>query len=70
MTGAAVCGDGRGCLEGLRVPDALSARVPAEQRGSGRDGVRLLVTRGTRGDDGRWAVELRTPGGGGRRGVT
>lgn len=104
-------------LEELRVPDALSARVPAEQRGSGRDDVRLLVTRGTevshhrfgelagrlragdvlvvntsrtlpaavdgrlggerlvvhfstRGDDGRWAVELRTPGGGGRKAAT
>ncbi|MFI6081944.1 S-adenosylmethionine:tRNA ribosyltransferase-isomerase [Streptomyces sp. NPDC051217] len=110
-------------LEGLRVPDALSARVPAEQRGSGRDDVRLLVSRGTvvshhvfgelpgqlragdvlvvntsrtlpaavdgrlgaerlvvhfstRGDDGRWAVELRTPGAlgapgrGGRKGAT
>lgn len=101
MTGAA--------LERLRVPDGLSARVPAEQRGAGRDDVRLLVSRGTevshhafrelagqlragdvlvvntsrtlpaavdgrlggerlvvhfstRGDDGRWAVELRTPG--------
>ncbi|MFC8080632.1 S-adenosylmethionine:tRNA ribosyltransferase-isomerase [Streptomyces sp. NPDC057307] len=113
MTGAAVG------LEGLRVPDALSARVPAEQRGAGRDDVRLLVSRGTevshhafrelagqlragdvlvvntsrtlaaavdgrlcgerlvvhfstRGDDGRWAVELRTPGtgGGGRTGAT
>ncbi|MFD4702969.1 S-adenosylmethionine:tRNA ribosyltransferase-isomerase [Streptomyces niveus] len=98
MTGAAV---GRTALEGLRVP--------AEQRGAGRDDVRLLVSRGaevshhafrdlagqlragdvlvvntsrtlpaavegrlggerlvvhfpTRGDDGRWAVELRTPG--------
>ncbi|MEU6081734.1 S-adenosylmethionine:tRNA ribosyltransferase-isomerase [Streptomyces sp. NPDC047108] len=32
----------------LRVPDELSARVPAEQRGGGRgrDGVRLLVSRG------------------------
>ncbi|MFD3522055.1 S-adenosylmethionine:tRNA ribosyltransferase-isomerase [Streptomyces sp. NPDC058653] len=96
-------------MEGLRVPDALFARVPAERRGSGRDDVRLLVSRGTevshhvfgelpgrlragdvlvvntsrtlaaavdgrlgadrlvvhfstRGDDGRWAVELRTPG--------
>lgn len=118
MTGAAVERPG---LEGLRVPDGLSARVPAEQRGSGRDDVRLLVTRGTavshhvfgelagrlragdvlvvntsrtlpaaidgrlgaerlvvhfstRGDDGRWAVELRTPGGGGggsgRKGAT
>ncbi|WP_181957404.1 S-adenosylmethionine:tRNA ribosyltransferase-isomerase [Streptomyces paludis] len=95
-------------LAELRVPEDLSARVPAEQRGSGRDDVRLLVSRGTRvshhafrelpellragdvlvvntsttlpaavsgrlgdarvvahfstlGDDGRWAVELRTP---------
>ncbi|MFE2500140.1 S-adenosylmethionine:tRNA ribosyltransferase-isomerase [Streptomyces scopuliridis] len=99
-------------LPALRVPEELSARVPAEQRGSGRDDVRLLVSRGTsvthhafrelpeqlragdvlvvntsatlpaavsgrlgpdpggepvvvhfstRGDDGRWAVELRTP---------
>ncbi|MFE0805469.1 S-adenosylmethionine:tRNA ribosyltransferase-isomerase [Streptomyces sp. NPDC058812] len=33
----------------LRVPEELSARVPAEQRGPGldRDGVRLLVSRGT-----------------------
>ncbi|WP_406154126.1 S-adenosylmethionine:tRNA ribosyltransferase-isomerase [Streptomyces anulatus] len=93
-----------------RVPAALPARVPAEQRGSGRDDVRLLVSRGcavshhafrelpgqlragdvlvvntsmtlpaavngrvggervvvhfsTRGEDGRWAVELRAPGG-------
>ncbi|MFE4061809.1 S-adenosylmethionine:tRNA ribosyltransferase-isomerase [Streptomyces sp. NPDC059096] len=96
------------------VPEELSARVPAEQRGAGRDDVRLLVSRGTRvshhafrelpgllrtgdvlvvntsatlpaavdgrigpdpggervvahfstrGDDGRWAVELRTPRG-------
>ncbi len=91
---------------GLRMPEELSARVPAEQRGSGRDDVRLLVSRGTevthhtfrelpgqlragdvlvvntsttlpaavngrlggqrvvvhfstRGEDGRWAVELR-----------
>ncbi|MFJ7240913.1 S-adenosylmethionine:tRNA ribosyltransferase-isomerase [Streptomyces olivaceus] len=100
----------------LRVPEELSARVPAEQRGSGldRDGVRLLVSHGTevshhvfgelpgllragdllvvntsptlaaavdgrvghtrvvvhfstRGDDGRWAVELREPDG---RGTT
>ncbi|HET6857425.1 MAG TPA: S-adenosylmethionine:tRNA ribosyltransferase-isomerase [Streptomyces sp.] len=90
------------------VPPELSARVPAEERGSGRDDVRLLVSRGTevahhafrelpgqlragdvlvvntsptlpaavdgvvggaavvvhfstRGDDGRWAVELRAP---------
>lgn len=35
MTGAAMCWDGPAGLEGLRVPDALSARVPAEQRGSG-----------------------------------
>ncbi|MFF7852482.1 S-adenosylmethionine:tRNA ribosyltransferase-isomerase [Streptomyces sp. NPDC007910] len=101
-------------LAGLRVPEELSARVPAEQRGPGRgrDDVRLLVSRGTavshhafrelpsllragdvlvvntsptlaaavdgrlgpepggepvvvhfstRGDDGRWAVELRSP---------
>ncbi|WP_406009760.1 S-adenosylmethionine:tRNA ribosyltransferase-isomerase [Streptomyces sp. NBC_00637] len=95
-----------------RVPEELSARVPAEQRGPGRgrDDVRLLVSRGTeathhtfrelpcllragdvlvvntsptlaaavdgrvgharvvvhfstRGDDGRWAVELRDPDG-------
>ncbi|MFD9466171.1 S-adenosylmethionine:tRNA ribosyltransferase-isomerase [Streptomyces sp. NPDC060027] len=94
------------------VPQELSARVPAEQRGPGRDrdSVRLLVSRGTevshhafaalprllragdllivntsatlaaavdgrigrarvvvhfstRGDDGRWAVELRDPDG-------
>ncbi|GEC04386.1 S-adenosylmethionine:tRNA ribosyltransferase-isomerase [Streptomyces spinoverrucosus] len=93
-----------------KVPQELSARVPAEQRGPGldRDAVRLLVSRGTevshhafaelprllragdllivntsptlaaavdgwigharvvvhfstRGDDGRWAVELRDP---------
>ncbi|MGW2289480.1 S-adenosylmethionine:tRNA ribosyltransferase-isomerase [Streptomyces phaeochromogenes] len=33
----------------LRVPEELSARVPAEQRGQGldRDAVRLLVSRGT-----------------------
>nr|WP_202439250.1 S-adenosylmethionine:tRNA ribosyltransferase-isomerase [Streptomyces sp. SID8356] len=99
----------------MRVPPELSARVPAEQRGSGRDDVRLLVTRGTevshhafrelpgqvragdvlvvntsatlpaavngrvggervvvhfstRGEDGRWAVELRAPGGSGATG--
>ncbi len=95
-----------------KVPEELSARVPAEQRGPGRDrdAVRLLVSRGTevshhafaelprllragdllvvntsptlaaavdgrvghirvvvhfstRGDDGRWAVELRDPDG-------
>ncbi|MYT37910.1 S-adenosylmethionine:tRNA ribosyltransferase-isomerase [Streptomyces sp. SID8356] len=102
-------------MEALRVPPELSARVPAEQRGSGRDDVRLLVTRGTevshhafrelpgqvragdvlvvntsatlpaavngrvggervvvhfstRGEDGRWAVELRAPGGSGATG--
>lgn len=101
-----------------KVPEELSARVPAEQRGPGRgrDDVRLLVSRGaevahrvfrelpgllragdvlvvntsvtlsaavdgrlgpepggdrvvvhfsTRGDDGRWAVELREPVAGG-----
>ena len=100
----------RAGLEGLRVPRELSARAPAEQRGSGRDDVRLLVSRGaevshhafrelpvqlragdvlvvntsatlaaavtgrlggdpvvvhfsTRGEDGRWAVELRIPDG-------
>ncbi|MFD3442694.1 S-adenosylmethionine:tRNA ribosyltransferase-isomerase [Streptomyces sp. NPDC058685] len=99
-------------LDTLRVPEDLSARVPAEVRGSGRDDVRLMVSRGTRvthhafrdlpgllragdvlvvntsatlpaavngrlageavvvhfstrGDDGRWAVELRAPDGGG-----
>ena len=100
----------------VQVPDELSARVPAEQRGAGldRDAVRMLVSRGTevshhafaelpgqlragdllvvntsstlaaavdgrvgharvvvhfstRGDDGRWAVELRDPDG---RGTT
>ncbi|MET8945545.1 S-adenosylmethionine:tRNA ribosyltransferase-isomerase [Streptomyces sp. NPDC004542] len=100
----------------VEVPEELSARVPAEQRGPGldRDAVRLLVSRGTevrhhgfaelprllragdllvvntsptlaaavdgrigharvvvhfstRGDDGRWAVELRSPDG---RGTT
>ncbi|MGA5348989.1 S-adenosylmethionine:tRNA ribosyltransferase-isomerase [Streptomyces griseoincarnatus] len=100
----------------FRVPEELSARVPAERRGPGRDrdAVRLLVSRGTevslhafaelplllragdllvvntsptlaaavdgrvgdarvvvhfstRGDDGRWAVELRDPDG---RGTT
>lgn len=100
----------------LRVPEELSARVPAEQRGKGldRDAVRLLVSRGTevshhgfaelpcllragdllivntsstlaaavdgrigharvvvhfstRGNDGRWAVEVRDPDG---RGTT
>ncbi|WSB12261.1 S-adenosylmethionine:tRNA ribosyltransferase-isomerase [Streptomyces cyaneofuscatus] len=107
--GAASAGPGASPLEALRVPAELSARVPAEQRGAGRDDVRLLVTRGvavshhafrelpgqlragdvlvvntsatlpaavngrvggdrvvvhfsTRGEDGRWAVELRVPG--------
>ncbi|MEV6721113.1 S-adenosylmethionine:tRNA ribosyltransferase-isomerase [Streptomyces xanthochromogenes] len=93
----------------VRVPDGLLASVPAEVRGSGRDDVRLMVSRGTAvshhafrdlagqlragdvlvvntsqtlpaavdgavegapvvvhfstlGADGRWAVELRTPG--------
>ncbi|MFF8292350.1 S-adenosylmethionine:tRNA ribosyltransferase-isomerase [Streptomyces sp. NPDC016309] len=97
-------------LEALRVPEELSARVPAEERGAGRDDVRLMVSRGpavshhafrelpallragdvlvvntsptlaaavtgrlggdavvvhfsTRGDDGRWSVELRDPDG-------
>ncbi|NEC52095.1 S-adenosylmethionine:tRNA ribosyltransferase-isomerase, partial [Actinospica acidiphila] len=33
----------------FRVPEELSARVPAERRapGRGRDAVRLLVSRGT-----------------------
>ncbi|MEU1281856.1 S-adenosylmethionine:tRNA ribosyltransferase-isomerase [Streptomyces sp. NPDC005805] len=35
-------------LESLRVPEGLSARVPAEERGTGRDDVRLLVSRGAR----------------------
>lgn len=103
-------GGGPGATVAWRVPAALSARVPAEQRGSGRDDVRLLVSRGcavshhafrelpgqlragdvlvvntsmtlpaavngrvgaervvvhfsTRGEDGRWAVELRATGG-------
>ncbi|MET7715391.1 S-adenosylmethionine:tRNA ribosyltransferase-isomerase [Streptomyces sp. NPDC005407] len=103
---------GTAVLDALRVPDELSARVPAEVRGSGRDDVRLMVSRGTevshhafrdlpgqlcagdvlvvntsttlpaavggrvggavvvvhfstRGDDGRWAVELRRPDGSG-----
>ncbi|MEW2282790.1 S-adenosylmethionine:tRNA ribosyltransferase-isomerase [Streptomyces cyaneofuscatus] len=106
--GALSAGAGALPLEALRVPAELSARVPAEQRGAGRDDVRLLVTRGaavshhafrelpgqlragdvlvvntsatlpaavngrvggdrvvvhfsTRGEDGRWAVELRAP---------
>ncbi|MEU3321812.1 S-adenosylmethionine:tRNA ribosyltransferase-isomerase [Streptomyces sp. NPDC006785] len=42
----AAAGAGATALEALRVPDALSARVPAEQRGAGRDDVRLLVSRG------------------------
>lgn len=102
-------------LEGLRVPDELSARLPAEARGHGRDDVRLMVSRGSQvthhafdelpgqlragdvlvvntsatlpaavngrvggeavvvhfstcGDDGRWAVELRSPDGAGSTG--
>ncbi|MEV4330743.1 S-adenosylmethionine:tRNA ribosyltransferase-isomerase [Streptomyces sp. NPDC049597] len=38
----------RAVLESLTVPEELSARVPAEERGAGRDDVRLLVSRGTR----------------------
>lgn len=34
-------------LDALVVPEELSARVPAEQRGAGRDDVRLMVSRGT-----------------------
>ncbi|WP_369043866.1 S-adenosylmethionine:tRNA ribosyltransferase-isomerase [Streptomyces sp. Midd1] len=108
-TGVSAAGSGR---TWGAVPEELSARVPAEQRGAGRerDSVRLLVSRGravshhafvelprqlaagdllivntsatlaaavdgrvgharvvvhfsTRGDDGRWAVELRGPDG-------
>ncbi|MFF9870267.1 S-adenosylmethionine:tRNA ribosyltransferase-isomerase [Streptomyces sp. NPDC013953] len=33
-------------LSALRIPDELCARVPAEERGRGRDDVRLLVSRG------------------------
>ncbi|MFF0451028.1 S-adenosylmethionine:tRNA ribosyltransferase-isomerase [Streptomyces sp. NPDC004609] len=98
--------------EELWVPEELSAREPAEARGTGRDDVRLMVSYGsrvshhafrdlpallragdvlvvntsatlpaavngrigkaavvvhfsTRGDDGRWAVELRDPDGSG-----
>ena len=110
--GSALSGGAVTALEALRVPEELSARVPAEQRGAAdRDDVRLLVSRGhgglaprvrgscrgscgpgtcswstrrrrwpprwtggsggarvvvhfsTRGDDGRWAVELRGPDG-------
>ncbi|WP_371792634.1 S-adenosylmethionine:tRNA ribosyltransferase-isomerase [Streptomyces sp. NBC_01471] len=103
--------------QGLRIPGGLLATVPAEERGRGRDDVRLMVSRGAavshhafrelpgqlragdvlvvntsrtlpaaidgtapagarvvvhfsaRGDDGRWAVELRepVPGGSTRR---
>lgn len=31
----------------IRVPEELMASVPAEVRGSGRDDVRLMVSRGT-----------------------
>ncbi|MFH8394842.1 S-adenosylmethionine:tRNA ribosyltransferase-isomerase [Streptomyces sp. NPDC018036] len=114
-TATGIAREGRGRDRGS-VPEELSARVPAEQRGPGRDrdSVRLLVSRGvevshhafvelprllragdllvvntsatlaaavdgrigparvvvhfsTRGDDGRWAVELRDPDG---RGTT
>ncbi|MFE9094856.1 S-adenosylmethionine:tRNA ribosyltransferase-isomerase [Streptomyces sp. NPDC007264] len=114
-TGAKISSLERRAVPGS-VPEELSARVPAEQRGPGldRDAVRLLVSRGgevshhtfaelprllragdllvvntsptlaaavdgwvgharvvvhcsTRGDDGRWAVELRDPDG---RGTT
>ncbi|NEB67192.1 S-adenosylmethionine:tRNA ribosyltransferase-isomerase, partial [Streptomyces fulvissimus] len=41
--GAPSAGAGDSLLAGLRVPAELSARVPAEQRGAGRDDVRLLV---------------------------
>ncbi|MFD9718486.1 S-adenosylmethionine:tRNA ribosyltransferase-isomerase [Streptomyces sp. NPDC059076] len=34
-------------LDGLRVPSELSARLPAEVRGRGRDDVRLMVSRGS-----------------------
>ncbi|WP_419993804.1 S-adenosylmethionine:tRNA ribosyltransferase-isomerase [Streptomyces boninensis] len=38
-------------LEGsLEVPDELLARVPAEERGAGRDDVRLMVSREASGD--------------------
>ncbi|NDZ83533.1 S-adenosylmethionine:tRNA ribosyltransferase-isomerase [Streptomyces sp. SID10853] len=103
--------------QALRIPDHPAASVPAEERGHGRDDVRMMVSRGTavshhtfrelpcllragdvlvvntsrtlaaavdgtdaagarvvvhfsaRGDDGRWAVELRepVPGGSTRR---
>ncbi|MFC7221361.1 S-adenosylmethionine:tRNA ribosyltransferase-isomerase [Streptomyces polyrhachis] len=46
-------------LEGdVEVPDALLARVPAEQRapGAARDAVRLMVSRGARGGDGEGTV--------------
>ncbi|MFI1012069.1 S-adenosylmethionine:tRNA ribosyltransferase-isomerase [Streptomyces sp. NPDC020965] len=40
--------DGAAVLAALRVPDELSARVPPEVRGTGRDDVRLLVSHGER----------------------
>jgi S-adenosylmethionine:tRNA ribosyltransferase-isomerase len=116
MTGCDPVASGAPSAVAVKVPEELSARVPAEQRGPGldRDAVRLLVSRGaevshhafaelprllragdllvvntsptlaaavdgrigharvvvhfsTRGDDGRWAVELRDPDG---RGTT
>ncbi|MGX1884149.1 S-adenosylmethionine:tRNA ribosyltransferase-isomerase [Streptomyces sp. NPDC055287] len=36
-----------GARWGEELPEELSARVPAEERGAGRDDVRLLVSRGT-----------------------
>ncbi|MFJ4008960.1 S-adenosylmethionine:tRNA ribosyltransferase-isomerase [Streptomyces sp. NPDC090026] len=53
MSTGAPWGSGRGGagavpLEGLRVPPELSASVPAEVRGTGREDVRLLVSRGRR----------------------
>ncbi|MBT2490084.1 S-adenosylmethionine:tRNA ribosyltransferase-isomerase [Streptomyces sp. ISL-96] len=38
---------GGAVVEGFAVPGELAARVPAEERGAGRDDVRLLVSRGT-----------------------
>ncbi|MFF9784420.1 hypothetical protein YWIDRAFT_05953 [Streptomyces sp. SceaMP-e96] len=46
----------------LQVPDELSARVPAEQRGPGlgRDAVRLLVSRDAAGPGGPGGPRERT----------